>query len=126
MTVVRAGHSGGSGEIGLDWTAVAGASGYRVDRADTTGGPFSIAADVNLTTGKATMVAAGVTNIFSEQQNFFPPSLGTHPAVIPSHDFHYVESQFVRHYFRVTAYNANGYGPSSVVVCGTPVGYPAC
>jgi hypothetical protein len=26
----------------------------------------------------------------------------------------------------VTAYNGNGYGPSSVVACGTPVGYPVC
>jgi hypothetical protein len=126
VTAVRAGHSGGSGEIGLDWSAVAGASGYRIERAGAAAGPFAIAADVNVTTGMATMVAAGVTNIFSEQQNFFPPSVGSRPAVVPSQSFHYVEYPFVRHYFRVTAYNGNGFGPSSVVVCGTPVGYPAC
>ena len=31
-----------------------------------------------------------------------------------------------RHYFHVTAYNAAGDGPPSVLVCGTAIGNPDC
>jgi len=126
VTVIRAGHSGGSGEIGLLWTGVPGATGYRIERADTAAGPFSIAAELNLLTGTATMVAPGVTNIFSDQQNFRFSGSGSQTGVRPSRHFEYVEYPFPRHYFRVTASNANGDGASSVVVCGTPIGEPPC
>jgi hypothetical protein len=125
VTVVRGGHGGGSGEIDLDWTGVPGATGYRVERAGTAIGPFSIAANVNLTTGKATTVAIGVDFIGSNQQRFYPAGPAT-PSSVPSRVFQYVEVGFRRHYFRVTAYNANGYGPPSVVVCGTPPGELSC
>ncbi len=39
VTVLKAGPAGGSGEIGLAWDAVSGASGYRVSVADRFGGP---------------------------------------------------------------------------------------
>jgi hypothetical protein len=131
VTVIRAGHGGGSGEIELQWTGVPGASGYRIERADTASGPFSIAADVNLTTGKVTMVGPGVGNIDSDQQTFYPPSLATPVARVTPRYFTYVEFPVVgytfrRHYFRVTAYNGRGDGASSVVVCGTPFGDPPC
>jgi hypothetical protein len=131
VTVVRGGHGGGSGEIELDWTGVPGATGYRIDRADTPSGPFSIAAAVNLITGTATMVGPGVGNICSDDQTFYPPSHATHAGGAASRRFHYVEFPVVgftfdRHYFRVTPFNSNGDGASSVVVCGTPPGEPTC
>ena len=131
VTVVRAGHGGGSGEIKLTWTGVPGATGYRIERADVAKGPFSIAADLNLVTGRVTMVGPGVGNIYSDQQTFYPPSLATPVAKVPSRYFSYVEFPvpgytFSRHYFRVTAHNSHGDGASSVVVCGTPFGDPPC
>ena len=125
VTVIRGGPGGGSGEIGVDWTGVPGATGYRIERADTSNGPFSIAADLNLVSGAVTMVGPGVGNITGDQQNFYPPSAATHAGAAPSRYFRYVEFPvvgytFSRHYFRVTAYNSNGDGARSVVVCGTP------
>ncbi len=125
VTVIRAGHGGGSGEIALDWTGVPGATGYRIERADTANGPFSIAADLDLTTGTATMVGPGVDFIGGDQHTFYPT--GTPPAYsVPARSFDYVEVGFRHHYFRVTAHNGNGDGASSVVVCGTPFGDPPC
>ena len=138
VRVIDAGHGGGSGEINLNWDAVPGATGYRIVRATSAGGPFSLAADLNVVTGKATVagpivlpigtgnVPAQITNITSDRQTYYPPSLATPPGGIAPLHFHYTEEVFPRHYFRVTAYNANGDGPPSVIVCGTPIGEPDC
>jgi Ni/Co efflux regulator RcnB len=116
VTVVRAGHGGGSGELAVDWSPVPGATGYRVLRSTSPTGPFSVAADVNVTTGKITH--APNVDVFSFQ-NFGALHL------------QYVEVRVTsvgdpRVYFHVTAYNGLGEGPPSVLVCGTPVGYPDC
>jgi hypothetical protein len=129
VTVLRAGPAGGSGEIEVVWDAVSGASGYRISRATTPGGPFSVAADVNVTTGKTT-AASGVTNVFSDQQTFFPPASATPVPTTSSKQFHYVEVVSTpgnpSRYYRVTAYNAAGDGRPSATVCGAPVGFSAC
>ena len=54
VTIISARSGGGSGEIVLDWNAVATATGYQVLRAGTAEGPFSIAADFSVRTGKTT------------------------------------------------------------------------
>lgn len=126
VTVVTAGAGGGSGEVQLDWDGVSGANGYRVYRAAATGGPFSVSADVNLTTGKTT-VESGVTNVWSDTQNFYPRSSTTNAE--RSLHFHYVEilsGGVDARYFRVVPYNSTGDGPVSVVVCGAPSGGPQC
>lgn len=124
VVAVTAGSSAGSGEIEVGWDAVDGADGYRVLRADTPSGTFSISADVNITTGGVT-VGRGVTNIWSETRTYYPSVQG----VGTSGHFRYVEVVFggiSRRYFQVVAYNAFGEGPVSRVVCGAPVGYPQC
>ena len=138
VNVIDAGHSGGSGEIQLNWDAVPGATGYRIVRATTALGPFSFAADVNVVTGATSLAApvnittgtstvvARITNIYSDHRGFYPPGSATSGDGLPSMHFHYVEEAFPRHYFRVTAYNANGQGPASIVVCGTPITEPDC
>jgi hypothetical protein len=116
VTVVRAGHGGGSGELSVTWDAVPGATGYRVSRATAPTGPFSVTADINVTTGKVTTVG-DVTSVVSypqrEARHLSYTEIVTNPG-----------SQ--RHYFHVTAYNAAGEGPPSVLVCGTAIGYPDC
>ncbi len=89
---------GASGEIIVSWNAVACATGYRVARASTASGPLS-----------------------SD-----PPA---NPGDPPRH-FQYDELVIgpgdSRRYYSVTAYNGNGEGPSSEVVCGEPPGPPSC
>jgi hypothetical protein len=106
---VRAG--GGSGEIVLRWRTVAGATGYRVQRASSPRGPFTVSADVDVVSGHTTR-GDGVTNVWS-------------PA---ADEFEYVEvvgSGSVR-YLRVVAYNDAGEGPVSAAVCGAPPGGTGC
>ena len=116
VAVVAAHNGGGSGELDVDWDGVPGASGYRVSRANTPSGPFSVTADVNLATGRITH-AAGVIDLHSfvegGSRHFRYTEIVIHPG-----------SQ--RHYFHVTAYNAFGSGPPSVLVCGTAIGNPDC
>ena len=138
VSVIDAGHSSGSGEIQLNWNAVPGATGYRIVRATTANGPYSLAADLNLATGKTTVAApvpvttgtstvtAYISNIFSDRAGFYPSNPANPGDPLASRRFRYVEVAFPRHYFRVTAYNANGQGPPSVIVCGTPIGEPDC
>jgi hypothetical protein len=125
--VVAARPGGGSGEIVVRWNAVANVTGYRVQRGDAASGPFSVNADLNITTGKTT-AGADVINILSQQYSYKPVNVAfATPDSSPW--FEYVEiisGGAVRRYFRVVAYNANGEGPVSVVVCGDPPGHPAC
>lgn len=98
-------------------------------------GPFSVTADINVTTGKTTTsglpidTPGSVININSDRQGFFPPSRATPVPAIPSRYFHYTDIVTIassRSYYTVTAYNAAGDGPLSAIVCGSPVGYAAC
>lgn len=113
VTTLVAGPGGGSGEIEVRWSTVAGATGYRITRAHSAGGPFSPSADLNVVTG-ATTKESGVMNLYVNGSSVFYVGVfgdGTS-------DPHW--------YFRVTAYNGAGEGPVSGVVCGAPVGIPAC
>jgi hypothetical protein len=73
---LSAGSGGGSGEVVVRWGTVVGAIGYRVLHAATVHGPFSIAADVNVQTGKTSAVE-GVTNIWSNRWTYHPPALAS-------------------------------------------------
>jgi hypothetical protein len=112
VTSVRTWH-GGSGEITVSWDGVPGATGYRVSRGTTPAGPFSIAADVNLVTGKITK-ASGVLWVYAEAPRYFQ-----YDELIAAPGDHH-------RYYYVTAYNAYGDGPASVVVCGAPPGATPC
>jgi hypothetical protein len=112
VTTVEAGSSARSGEVEVDWQAVEGATGYRVYRSSSSGGPFTVSGDIDVTTGHTTM-GAGVTNLFS-------PSTG---------HFQYIEvisDGSNQRFFQVAAYNAAGEGARSAVVCGAPSGRPQC
>jgi hypothetical protein len=119
VAVIRAGPGGGSGEIHLEWDAVTAATGYRVLRAETTGGPFAVVADFDLTTG-AVSAADEVVNIWSAQHSYVPPR-GRLNGPDMSPWFQYVEiSVSGERCFRVVAYNAAGDGSASAVACGSP------
>jgi hypothetical protein len=103
---------GGSGEIAVRWRSVPSATGYRVKRSSAPGGPFEVSADIDMESGRTTL-GDGVTNVW-----------------MPAHDvFEYVElisdGSAVR-YVRVIAYNENGEGPASAVICAAPPGAPRC
>ena len=125
VTFVKAGSGGGSGEIALWWDAIANATGYRVYRSDSPNGPFVRSASINLTTGVTTL-GANVYNLWSPPANQ-PPYPAVPPGATAPQHFEYIEvTNSDPHYFQVTAFNAGGEGPRSVVVCGRPIGFPAC
>jgi hypothetical protein len=105
VTVIRGGPGGGSGEIMVEWDAVAGATGYRVLRSDTAGGPYAVAADYDVATGHATTADDGIF--------VWSPTGSSH--------FQYIEvgEERVR-WFQVVAYNAAGDAPPSAAVSGSP------
>ena len=115
VTGVGAENGGGSGEIVAYWDGVADATGYRVYRSTSPDGPFDRSASYDVATDETTVE----TNLGYEYISFWSSS--------PQH-FAYVESMYTQGpiYFRVTAFNSGGEGPPSVVVCGSPVGYPDC
>lgn len=112
VTGVTARGGGGSGEIAVRWPAVDGATGYRVHRADTPDGPFTVTGDIDLMTGQTTL-APDATNLWSSSPG----------------QLEYVEvvtNGASARYFRVGAYNAAGEGPLSDVECGAPTLQPQC
>lgn len=110
VTSVAAGPGGGSGEVSVGWRGSARATGFRVQRATTAGGPFTTTADYDIASGTTTK-AAGVTTV----------------SYTDSGGFTYVDLPGMgAHYYRVVAYNSVGAAPASVVVCGEPVGSSAC
>jgi hypothetical protein len=117
--VIRVAPGGGSGEVEVDWDAVAQATGYRVLRSSTTAGPWVTVADLDVTTGHTTAVGQ-VVNLWSVQHSYIPDSGElTSPDTSPS--FQYVEvSGTGSRCFRVLAYNAAGDGAASTVACGSP------
>jgi hypothetical protein len=120
VDVVSAGPGGGSGEVVLNWDAVAGATGYRVLRASTPNGSFETVADLNVTTGSAT-AAPDVVNVWSEEHSYIP-SAGALDAPDRSPEFQYIDvvTGAEQRCYRVVPYNAAGDGRASVVTCGAP------
>jgi hypothetical protein len=118
---VRARPGGGSGEIVVEWDAVAGATGYRVLRSEAPGGELETVADVDVTTGMAT-AAHDVVNIWSQQRSYLPPD-GSVVGPDRSPWFQVVEYPVSgQHCFTVIAYDAVGDGAASGVVCASPPG----
>lgn len=108
VTGVSATAGGGSGEVLVNWGAVADATGYRVYRSTSAGGPFVAAASMVVATGATTIEFDGPYEFIQ----IWKPS--------PS-AFQYVESfDNAAVYFSVAAFNAGGTGPRSAVVCGSP------
>ena len=118
VTQVTAAPGGGSGEIVLDWLTVAGATAYRVEHASSVGGPFTVAASVDVVTGKATSVPE-VVNLWSSVYSYIPPSGSAPPSALPT-SIQYVEVASGQRWFRVIASNAAGAAPASPVVSATP------
>ena len=119
VSVVTASPGGGSGEVMVDWNAVAGATGYRVERAPTATGSFTAVAVFDITTGTAT-VASDVVNLWSTGYSYVGGSVG---GALPdrSPSFEYVEfPETTARCFRVVAVNAAGRAPASAVVCSGP------
>jgi len=105
VAVVRAGPGGGSGEIMVEWEAVAGATGYRVLRSEAAGGPYAVIADYDVATGHATTTEEGI---------YVGSPTGTSY-------YQYVEYGEARvRWFQVVAYNAAGDAPPSAAVSGSP------
>ncbi len=108
VTGVSAGAGGGSGEILVNWDAVADATGYRVYRSSSAEGPFVASASIAAATGVTSVEFGGS---YENIQVWQPTSFS----------FQYVESvDNARAYFRVAAFNTAGSGPRSGVVCGSP------
>jgi len=120
VVVAVARTSGGSGEVQVDWTAVAGATGYRVLRTDSAGRQARVVADFNITTGRTT-AAPAVVNIWSAEHSYLPDR-GPLTQVDRSPWFQYIDVGVGLRCYRVLAYNRAGHGPPSAVTCAAPPG----
>jgi hypothetical protein len=127
VTVLSARPGGGSGEVAVNWEAVAGATGYRVARSTATSGPFTVAVDLNLATGEVT-ASESAGNLWSPGSASFFPTFTYELGDLPPDDFEYVDlGGGDPRYFRVVAYNAMGESVPSVVVCAVaPGGVDPC
>ncbi len=108
VTVTYVVPGGGSGEILVGWSLVPDATGYRVYRSDSPDGPFVAAARYDVASGEATVEYTGTYEY-----------IGIHST---DQGLQYVEA--VRGqlgYFQVVAYNDDGEGPPSAVLCGEPM-----
>jgi hypothetical protein len=126
VSFIDAGSGGGSGEIALNWEGVEGATGYRVLRATTPGGPFEQSADLNVVTGDRTL-ADDVVSLWSPTGDF--PPFTTVPGEEPPPRYQYIElvsGGVTQRYFKVVAYDDDGEGPASEVVCGAAQGQSSC
>ena len=86
------------------WDRVEGATGYRVLRSNSAGGPFAVVADFDATPGQTLRFEGGIT--------VWTP-IG-YPWI------EYIEYGEARtRWFQVIAYNANGDAPPSVTVSGS-------
>jgi hypothetical protein len=119
VTVVRAITGAGSGEVEVRWDAVPGATGYRVVKALSSGGPFTAVAEFDITTGAETH-GPTVHNIWSEQHSYLPAREPL-TAPDPSPWFLVVDvSGEPNRCFQVITLNDFGAAPPSAVVCGSP------
>jgi len=111
VTINYSGPGGGSGEVLIDWAPIAGATGYRVYRADAPEGPFVPSASFDVATGETTVEFGGAYEYIIIRG----------PASAYYNFVQYVEAvQGGPGYLQVTAYNAGGEGPASATVCGVP------
>lgn len=108
----------GSGEVEFEWSAVAGATGYRVVRAVTTGGVYVTVAEIDIQTGKAT-VADDVPNVYSRAHTYVPDR-GPLTAPDSSDQFLLVDLGEQPRCFRVFALTSGEPGTSSETACGSP------
>jgi hypothetical protein len=122
VTDVRSANAGGSGEALICWGPASGATGYRVLRSGSPGGPFVVAADINVMTGAVTR-KADVTYIASANHSYRPggPLLSA-PDTSPW--FEYIDVGGFPRWFKIVAYNAAGQGPASAVLEAVPPGPP--
>lgn len=125
VNITYAGSSAGAGELEVDWDAADYATGYRVYRATSTSGPWTIMATVDVLTGAVT-TEPGVVNLYADHQTFLPlpyTSTGT------STKFFYVEYNVAggpHVYFRVVAFNGDVRGHTGATVCAQITGQPPC
>jgi hypothetical protein len=120
VTIDRVITGAGSGEVELTWQATPDATGYRVFRSGAANGQFTVAAEIDITTGTVT-AAADVVSIFSDSHTYIPergPLRGPDPAS----QFTYVDIGPRQRCFAVVAFNAAGRGPLSRVACAAPPG----
>jgi hypothetical protein len=111
----------GSGEVQVDWKAVAGATGYRVFRAGDRQGPFAVIVDVNISNGRVTAVPS-VVNVYSEAHSYVPQQ-GRMSGPDRSLSFHVVQVESGQRggpCYRVAAYDSRGQGASSSIHCASP------
>ena len=109
-TGVYAVEGGGSGEVLVLWDAVPGATGYRVYRSSTSGGPFVLSASYDVPGDLVTVALDGYEYIWIDPEN------------LEATRFRYTEA--IRNeygWFRVSAFTAGGEGPLSGTACGGPV-----
>ena len=116
---VSAHAGGGSGEVVVDWNTVEGATGYRVLRASTPDGDFTVVADIDVTTGRAT-AGDEVVNVWSGTHSYIPFD-GPLSASDPSASIQYVEVAGPgERCFRIVAYDGRAAASPSAVACGSP------
>jgi hypothetical protein len=108
VTTLRARAGGGSGEVVVSWSGVAGATHYRVARAVAPSGPFTTVADVNAASGTGSHVPS-VVNLYLDQGSYVVVDVPT-------------GSASRRWYYAVTAAADGASAPQSAVVCGAPPG----
>ncbi len=108
-TGVEAAPGGGSGEIFVIWDMVPGATGYRVYRTSTAGGPFVPAASYDVASGVTTVEVDGYEYVYVEPEPYTTTRLRYLEAI---------RGEFT--WFRVSAFNAGGEGPMSGIVCSAP------
>jgi hypothetical protein len=117
VTEVSAQPGGGSLEVAVRWGAVAGATGYRVLRADGTDGAYVPMADIDLTTG-AVILRPDVTVWSANHRYEVGGATLTTPDTSPW--FEYVDLGADARRYIVVAYNPVGEGRPSVEVSAGP------
>jgi hypothetical protein len=126
VTSLVAAAGGGSGEVTVSWEGVVGAAGYRVYRATEPDGPFEVGAVVDVATGEAEL-SEGVVDVWLPEGDF--PPFTTVPGVEHEPRYQYIEvlgAGTSKQYYVVVAFDFQGEGPRSTVVCAAPSGQPAC
>lgn len=122
-TIVTGEAGGGSGEVVIEWTPVAGAAGYSVRVASAPGGPYAEVARLNVVNGNFTATSS-VLNVYSDTAVWYP---GAYSSSGPSSLFTYVGlADYSQNYFRVVAFNAAGNSAPSNTMCAAVYPGPAC
>ena len=113
-TIITSEAGGGSGEVLIEWTPVAGAVGYSVRVASAAGGPYAEVARLNVVNGNFTATSS-VLNVYSDTAVWYP---GAYSSSGPSTVLTYVGlADYSQNYFRVVAFNAAGNSAPSNTEC---------